>query len=160
VQKIKKDTAKIQLATLCMSGTTLIWWESRTQADMVQKGKIISSWVEFISALRNKFYPLAYTQTSMFEWLQLRQLKGKNVQAYTQEFKKKALALEIPLHTRETLLKYIGGLHSYLHHTILMFNPTNIDEVSVQATHLEASKGKKVWRMYRKEKRRVRRQPW
>jgi hypothetical protein len=52
VQKIKKDTAKIQLATLRMSGTTLIWWESRTQADIVQKGKIISSWVEFISTLR------------------------------------------------------------------------------------------------------------
>jgi hypothetical protein len=33
-------------------------------------------------------------------------------------------------------------MHSYLHHTILMFNPTNIDKVSVQATHLEASKGK------------------
>lgn len=51
-QKIKKDTAKIQLATLHMSGTTLIWWESRTQVDIIQKGKIISSWVEFISTLR------------------------------------------------------------------------------------------------------------
>jgi hypothetical protein len=26
-----------------------------------------------------------------------------------------------------------------------MFNPTNIDEVSVQATHLEASKGKHMF---------------
>jgi len=33
-------------------------------------------------------------------------------------------------------------MHAYLHHTIHMFNPTNIDEVSVQATHLDASKGK------------------
>jgi hypothetical protein len=54
------------------------------------------------------------------------------------------LSLRIPLHTPETLLKYIGGMHSYLIHTILMFNPTNIDEVSVQATHLEANKGKNV----------------
>jgi hypothetical protein len=54
------------------------------------------------------------------------------------------LSLGIPLHTPETLLKYIGGMHSYLRHTILMFNPTNIDEVSVQATHLEANKGKYV----------------
>jgi len=30
-------------------------------------------------------------------------------------------------------------MHSYLQHTIMMFNPTNIDEVSVQDTHLEAS---------------------
>jgi hypothetical protein len=41
-------------------------------------------------------------------------------------------------------MKYIGGMHSYFHHTILMFIPTNIDKVLVQATHLEASKGKDV----------------
>ena len=46
--------------------------------------------------------------------------------------------LGISLDSQETLLKYIGGLHSYMRHTILMFNPTSIDEVSVQATHLEA----------------------
>ena len=42
------------------------------------------------------------------------------------------------MHTQDTLLKYIGGLHTYLSHTILMFNPTRLDEVCVQATHLEA----------------------
>ena len=35
-------------------------------------------------------------------------------------------------------------MHSYLRHTILMFKPTNIDEFFVQATHVEASKGKHV----------------
>jgi hypothetical protein len=49
--------------------------------------------------------------------------------------------LGIDLYSQETLLKYIGGLHSYLRYTILMFNPTNIDEVCVHATHLE-EKGK------------------
>jgi hypothetical protein len=48
------------------------------------------------------------------------------------------------LYTHETLQKYIGGMHSYSRHTILMFNPTNIDKVSIQAMHLEASKGKHV----------------
>lgn len=51
--------------------------------------------------------------------------------------------LGIQLQSQDTLLKYIGGLHSYLQHTILMFNPTNLDEVCVQATHLEA-RGKNV----------------
>ncbi len=46
--------------------------------------------------------------------------------------------LGISLDSQETLLKYIAGLHSYMRHTILMFNPTSIDEVSVQASHLEA----------------------
>eukprot|EP00253_Pinus_taeda_P023582 PITA_23582 len=71
-------------------------------------------------------------------WQTLRQLKGKSVQGYTQEFRKRALILGISLDSPETLLKYIGGLHSYMRHTILMFNPTSIDEISVQATHLEA----------------------
>jgi hypothetical protein len=48
------------------------------------------------------------------------------------------LILGIDLSSQETLLKYIGGFHSYLRHKILMFNPTNIDEVCVQETHLEA----------------------
>ena len=34
-------------------------------------------------------------------------------------------------------------MHSYLRHTILMFNPTNIDGVCVQATHIE-SRGENV----------------
>ena len=45
--------------------------------------------------------------------------------------------MKLPLYTHETLLKFIGGLHSYLRHTILMFNPNNLDEVCVQSTHIE-----------------------
>eukprot|EP00253_Pinus_taeda_P034246 PITA_34246 len=74
----------------------------------------------------------------MMSWKTLRQLKGQSVQGYTQEFRKRALMLGISLDSPETLLKYISGLHSYMRHTILMFNPTSIDEVYVQATHLEA----------------------
>ena len=40
--------------------------------------------------------------------------------------------------TQETLVKYIGGFHSYLRYTILIFNPSSLDEVCVQATHLES----------------------
>jgi hypothetical protein len=39
--------------------------------------------------------------------------------------------LGVDLSSQETLLKYIGALHSYLRHTILMFNPSNLDEVCV-----------------------------
>ena len=46
----------------------------------------------------------------------------------------------IPIYTQETLLKFIGGLHSYLCHTILMFNPTNLNEVCVQYTHVESKR--------------------
>ena len=45
--------------------------------------------------------------------------------------------LGVYLQSQDTLLKYIGGLHNYLRHTILMFNPNNLYGVCVQATHLE-----------------------
>jgi hypothetical protein len=141
VQKIVDDTTKTQLDTLSLGGTSLIWWESKIQVDIVQQGKVISSWDEFTASIIKQFYPLAYAKTAIMEWKHFRQGKGKNVQVYTQEFKKKELSLGIPLYT---LLKYIGGMHSYIRHTILMFNPTNIDEVSIQANHIEASEGNHV----------------
>ena len=65
------------------------------------------------------------------------------MQSYTQEFRRRALILGVDLTSQENLLKYIGGFHSYIRHKILMFNPTSLDEVCVQATHLEA-RGKHV----------------
>ena len=61
------------------------------------------------------------------------------MQYYTQEFRKRALVHGIPLYTKENLLKYIGGLHSYLRDMVLMFNLTNFDEVCVQETHIETN---------------------
>jgi hypothetical protein len=75
---------------------------------------------------------------AIMDWKIFRQAKGKSVQSYTQEFRRRALILGIDLSSQEILLKYIGGLHNYLRHTIFMFNPTNLDEFCVHATHLEA----------------------
>jgi hypothetical protein len=72
----------------------------------------------------------------MMEWKTLRHTKGETVQSFTEEFRKKTLALNIPLDSYETLMKYIGKLHNYIHHTLLLFKPTSLDEVFVQATHL------------------------
>ena len=48
--------------------------------------------------------------------------------------------LDIPLQTQETLMKYIGGLPTHIRNIVFMFGPTNLDEVSVQATYIEAGK--------------------
>jgi hypothetical protein len=105
---------------------------------MKKHGKILTSWNDFIVAIKKQFYPLAYMQKATMDWQNFRQAKGHNVQSFTQEFRRRALVLGVDLSSQETLLKYIGALHSYLRHTILMFNPSNLDEVCVQATHLEA----------------------
>jgi hypothetical protein len=70
------------------------------------------------------------------DWINFRQDKGKSVQSYTQEFRRRDLILGIDLSSQETLLKYIEVFHSYLRNTILMFIPTNLDEVCVHETHL------------------------
>jgi hypothetical protein len=138
IQKIQDDETKIQLASLRLDSATLIWWESKTQEDMKKHGKILTSWNDFIVAIKRQFYPLAYMQKSTMDWQNFRQAKGQNVQSFTQEFRTRALVLGVDFSSQETLLKYIGALHSYLRHNILMFNPSNLDEVCVQATHLEA----------------------
>ena len=68
VQNIDSDRSKIQLASLCVGGTILVWWEGKTQADMKKHGKILFVWSEFLSTTKKKFYPLAYMQQAMMSW--------------------------------------------------------------------------------------------
>ena len=51
-----------------------------------------------------------------------------------------ALMLDIPLHTQETLMKYIGCLPTHIRNIVFMFGPTNLDEIFVQATYIEVGK--------------------
>jgi hypothetical protein len=59
------EAAKIQLTALRLSGIVLIWWESKMQVDLVQKGKVISSWNKFTKDIRKQFYPLTHTHTTI-----------------------------------------------------------------------------------------------
>jgi len=62
------------------------------------------------------------------------------MQEYTDEFRKMASMLDVPLTTQENLMKYIGGLPTYIHNIVFMFGPNNLDEVYVQATYIETGK--------------------
>jgi hypothetical protein len=126
----------VKLASLQLEGTDVVWWE-RKLWDISKCGNLLSSWSEIKLAIRKKFYPLGYLHKEMIEWKTLIQIKGQIVQSFMEEFRKKDLALKFPLDSYETLIKYIGALHSYIRYTLLLFNPTSIDEVFVQATHLE-----------------------
>lgn len=105
-------------------------------------GNLLSSWPSFISILKEQFYPLGHKQKALMDWQYLRQGRGQNVQSFTEEFRKQALNLGITLDSHEVVTKYIGSLHSYLKHSLLLFEPTTIDLASVKAIHLE-NKGKK-----------------
>ena len=52
VQSIDLDKSKIQLASLHLGGTALVWWEGRTQANMKRHGKTISICSEFVSTIK------------------------------------------------------------------------------------------------------------
>jgi hypothetical protein len=60
IQRIKYGETKIQLASLRLEISSLIWWEAKTQEDMKNHGKVVSSWNDFIVSLKRKFYPIAY----------------------------------------------------------------------------------------------------
>jgi hypothetical protein len=96
VQQIDEEEDKVQLASLQLEGTALVWWERKIQ-DVSKCGNLLSSWLEFKSVIRNQFYPLDYLHKAMMEWKTLRQSKGQTVQNFTEEFRKKSLALNIPL---------------------------------------------------------------
>ena len=43
----------------------------------------------------------------------------------------------IALDPLEVVTKYIGSLHSYIRHSLFLFEPTTIDSASVKAIHLK-----------------------
>ena len=47
------------------------------------------------------------------------------------------MGLDIPIDSLEIVTKYISSLHGYIRHSLLLFEPTTIDEASVKAMHLE-----------------------
>jgi hypothetical protein len=140
VQQIKDEATQITLASLRLASTTLIWWQSKMQNGTQQVGNVFPSWKYFFFSLRKQFYPLGYKEKALIESQGLKLRKGQTVQEYTNEFHNMALMLNIPLHTQETLMKYIGGLRAHIRNTRFMFGPTNLDEVSVQATYIAAGK--------------------
>ena len=46
------DESIIDLESLRLQGTSLVWWERKTKEDFLFKGKVISSWYDFVSALK------------------------------------------------------------------------------------------------------------
>ena len=62
IQNLHEDDIKIQLASLRMEGSALVWWEARTQEEIKNYGNISMSWSSFIASIKRKFYPLAYMQ--------------------------------------------------------------------------------------------------
>ena len=106
IQNLQEDDIKIQLDSLRLEGAALVWWEAKTQEEMRIHGKISISSVEFVSTIKRQFYPLAYMQKSIMSWQNFRQLKGQNVQDYTQDFRKRALLLGVSLNSQNTLEIY------------------------------------------------------
>lgn len=54
-----------------MEGATLLWWEAKTKEEIKKYGKIILSWSDFISAIKQQFYPLSHMQKAIMDWKNL-----------------------------------------------------------------------------------------
>ena len=84
VQNLQDDDTNIQLASFTLEVSALVWWEAKTQDEIKKNGNISISWYNFIVVIKIQFYPLAYMQKDIMNWKNFRQLKGQNVQEYTQ----------------------------------------------------------------------------
>ena len=60
IQNLQDDDTKIQLASLRMEGLALVWWEAKAKEEIKKCGKIILSCIDFISTIKQQFYPLAH----------------------------------------------------------------------------------------------------
>ena len=60
IQNLQDDDTKIKLASLRMEDATLVWWEAKTKEEIKKHGKIILSWSNFITFIKQNFYPLAH----------------------------------------------------------------------------------------------------
>ena len=65
-QRIDEEEVKVQLTSLRLEGTTLVWWERKLQ-DISKCGNLLSLWSEFKSEIRKQFYPLGYLHKAMME---------------------------------------------------------------------------------------------
>ena len=54
IENLQDDDTKIELASLILEGATLVWWESKTQEEMKNHGKISISWFDFIASIKKK----------------------------------------------------------------------------------------------------------
>jgi hypothetical protein len=79
VQQIKDEATQINLASLRLAGTTLIWWQSKLQNGMQQVGNVFPSWKDFVFSLRKHFYPLGYKEKDLIEWKGLKLRKGQTM---------------------------------------------------------------------------------
>jgi len=62
VHEINDDRKKIQLPTLKLGGSALIWWESSSNLDLE-----ITAWRDFTKHIRDQFYLLGYLPKMIME---------------------------------------------------------------------------------------------
>eukprot|EP01018_Ginkgo_biloba_P002772 Gb_08746 [translate_table: standard] len=97
----------------------------------------ITKWEDFKRLVKEKIYLLVHEAKKIIRWQFYKQGEGQSVQDYTTELRKQAIVLGVSLKDPQVLMKYIGGLHSHIKRQVLLFKPTSIDQVSVQAQYIE-----------------------
>ena len=68
IHNLQEDDIKIQLPSLSMEGTTLVWWEARTQYDIKNHSNMSMYSSNFIYCIKRKSYPLDYMQKFNMDW--------------------------------------------------------------------------------------------
>ena len=74
----------------------------------------IGTWVKFVEHVWREFHPPKCMEQQYKKWQQLRQLKDKTVQIYTNEFHQLMARLGVREEQKLLVLKYINNLAPYI----------------------------------------------
>ena len=125
-------------ARLNMGQKTLLWWESLCRIKN-KKGKAqVTSWNEFKKELRRNFYPLGYEDQLFLKWHHLKQIQGKSIEDFYEEYQDLIIRLDIQEPVDKLILKFVRGLHGYIRHELEMFPLPSLQEAFRLTSKIEA----------------------
>jgi hypothetical protein len=116
IQKIS-DSEKITFALLKSLPHLRAWWEGYWERYTMDESTLFGrepTWVAFVDALKQEFYPIRNYDDQYMRWTTLRQKISQTVSEYTNIFHTLQSKMGIKDSEQRLVLKYRSGLHMYI----------------------------------------------
>jgi hypothetical protein len=114
--QIFSASEKITFALLKSLPHVISWWEGYWERYIADEYTLFwrePTWIAFVEALKEEFYPVENYDDQYMRWKTLRQKRDQTVVEYTNIFHTLRSNLGIKDSERHLVLKYRSGLHKY-----------------------------------------------
>jgi hypothetical protein len=140
--KTVPDSKKVKLVALKFRKYASTWWSNVcTKRERMGKDKI-RNWAKMKKLMKEKFLPTYYLQENFSQLHNLKQ-GSKNVEEYARDFEYYMLKCDIREDEHQTLVRFVGGLNSYIANACELHMPSTFEELRLMAYRIEKQlKGK------------------